>query len=143
MNKVSWPPRNSTSELLCRPFLDTDMPDDVRRADEELSKRGYPKWATKVIRVIFLVGLWTQAFIWEEFHLDISDVAAGYGLIFCGLSIPLLISAAIFHSVTPVKLAGLSFLLGCILLSLASIGWSRYRKKSAAEVLEMKKRGLL
>ena len=73
---------NSTiSELLCLPFLDTDVEEKVTLADKELIRRGVPFWSIGLLRRICAVGLWTQIFAWEEWHLDIWDVLFGYSII--------------------------------------------------------------
>jgi hypothetical protein len=82
--------RASSSELLCVPFLDTDTSKDTERANSILLARGYPLWLIKLLRQVFAVGLWTQVFVWEEWHLDIADVLAGYGLLLIPLGLFLL-----------------------------------------------------
>jgi len=73
---------NSTiSELICLPFLDTDVEAKVPLADNELRRRGFPSWSIRPLRKICGVGLWTQMFAWEEWHLDIWDVLFGYSII--------------------------------------------------------------
>lgn len=83
--------RLSTGELLCVSFLDTDVSALVIQADGELARRGYPHWLVVFLRKACAMGLWHQAVMWEEWHLDLKDVAIGY--------IPILIGAGAFIAV--------------------------------------------
>jgi hypothetical protein len=76
--------RLSTGELLCIPFLDTDITTDLILADSELDRRGYPRWLVAFLRRVCGIGLWHQAIVWEEWHLDLADVAIGYSPILMG-----------------------------------------------------------
>lgn len=88
----------ATSVLLCLAFLD-DGGGLTTVADEELNRRGYSNKAIKVLRMLCSIGLWTQSFVWEEWHLDLYDVIIGYGLLICFWSIPISIFLFIVFSV--------------------------------------------
>lgn len=112
--------RRSTSELLCVPFLDTDTRHETERADALLKERGYSTWLITLLRRICAVGLWTQAFVWEEWHLDSSDVLVGYG----ALCLPLGL-LTIWH-----RPLGITFItLGVSLIGLGV--WLMYRRPAA------------
>lgn len=81
----------STGELLCIPFLDANVTTDLILADSELDRRGYPRWLVAFLRRVCGIGLWHQAIVWEEWHLDFADVAIGYS--------PILIGAGAFLAV--------------------------------------------
>ena len=73
--------KSTVSELICLPFLDTDVTQKVPLADQELVRRGFPIWSIRMLRRFCAIGLWTQIFAWEEWHLDIWDVLFGYSIL--------------------------------------------------------------
>lgn len=109
----------STSALICLPFLDTDLPDERALANQILAERGYGETAIRVLRALVGVGLWYQVVAWEYAHLDLWDVLAGYGLIAAPLGL----------LVMPVSRGwGLALLaLAALLLLTAGLGWWRGR----------------
>lgn len=113
--------REPTSALVCRPFLDTDEPGERDLANQVLAERGYGRTAVRALRALALVGLWYQVFLWEDAHLDLSDVLAGYGLLAgaCG------VLAFLLSWVWGVGLLSL----GAALLLLAGIGWARHGRR--------------
>src|SRR4051812_30988896 len=74
--------RQSTSFLICLPFLDTDVTEGSRIANEVLAKRGYPLFIVKSFRKIAALGLFWQVFERDWVHLDLWDVLYGYCAIF-------------------------------------------------------------
>jgi hypothetical protein len=117
----------SSSELLCVSFLDTDTTKDKKMADEELRRRGYSSWLIRVLRSIFSVGLWTQGFTWEEWHLDLNDVLAGYGLLLSGLGVIVTVSALV-TKLFSWHIGAYVLLTGACLLALAIGGWLARRR---------------
>ena len=133
---------SSTGELLCIPYLDTDTKRDTILADAELANRGYPEWLTWLLRKLCLVGLWHQLFVWEDVHLDLSDVAAGYGVMLLLLGIAAVILGN--FAIPQLAVAGLvAAPLGLLLLALAVLGWKRYRRRMAAWIAEHERSGEL
>jgi uncharacterized membrane protein (DUF2068 family) len=129
----------STGELLCIPFLDTDTTKDTVLANAELQLRGYPMWLISLLRKLCGVGLWQQSFLWENFHLDLADVAAGYGLPLALLGTVVAVLANVRHpSVAWVGLGMLAF--GLTLLIAAVLGWRHSRKRWAKSLAEGVKR---
>ena len=123
--------RLSTGELICVPFLDSEIPGLRAAADEQLHQRGYPRLVIRILRGISFIGLWHQfLFLWEEWHLDLADVAVGYAMIFAGVG---LLSAVLglFGGWTRIALAGVTFIALAVLLGVWSVRhWSRSRKQS-------------
>ena len=134
--------RVSTGELLCIPYLDTDTSKDTALANAELANRGYPGWLVVAMRKVCAIGLWHQALLWEEWHLDLSDVAAGYGLLLLVFGA----AAIVLGNVAIPKLAMAGLVLapvGLGLLGLAVLGWKRHRRKMDALIKEQVKNGEL
>ena len=88
--------KQSTIELLCVPFLDTDTEKLVVEADSILGDRGYRPWLIRLLRKIVGVGLWTQSIVWEEWHLGWFDVIFGYALLFIPLGIMFIVIGNMF-----------------------------------------------
>ena len=130
--------RLSTGELLCIPFLDTDTAKDTALANAELGLRGYPKWLIGVLRKFCALGLWQQLFLWEDFHLDLADVAMGYGLPLAALGALVAFLASVRHP--SVALFGLSALaLGVVLIAAGVMGWRSTRRMYAKLFAEAEK----
>lgn len=68
----------STGSLLCEPFLDTDVPDQVFRADRTLELRGYSSSMIALLRLLALTGVWWNVIWWEEYDLDETDIMIGW-----------------------------------------------------------------
>ena len=122
--------RVPTGQLLCIPFLDTDTTKDTALANAELSLRGYPSWLIAALRKVCALGLWYQLIVWEDFHLDLSDVAMGYGapLVIIGGLVALL--ANVRHP--NVALGGLgAVVVGLALIASGIVGWRSTRKRYA------------
>lgn len=81
MVRRSYLERQSTSELLCLPFLDTDVSEEVPIADEILRARGYPPRVIRFLRILCCIGLWHQfLFMWDWASLSLWDVIQGYAV---------------------------------------------------------------
>lgn len=115
-------------ELLCIPFLDTDMPEDRERANIELRERGFPGWLVQVLRKVCAVGLWTQSITWEEWHLDGADVLAGYGLLLLIFAIFIAVFGILWFPLN-LKVGGLIAIIGVSALAAGVYGWSRRRRR--------------
>ena len=115
--------RQTTSELLCLPFLDTDTAADLPVANSILRDRGYPPRLIRFLRVICGIGLWHQfLFMWDWACLDIWDVTQGYAM----LLVPIGIVVTLVSSVT----VGLVFLAGSLVAFCSSFaGMARARKR--------------
>lgn len=115
----------STSALICLPFLDTDTEEEKRIADRVLAERGYGPFVVRVLRALAAVGLWYQVALWEDFHLDLSDVLAGYGVIVGAIGVLALLVSWVW---------GIGLLsLAIVLLVLAWLGWRRFRRRLEGE----------
>jgi hypothetical protein len=122
--------RISTGELLCIPFLDTNTTKDTALANIELDIRGYPMWLVAILRKFCAVGLWTQLFLWEDFHLDLADVAVGYGVLFAFVGVVIAFFANFYHP--RVALFGLCLVGGgAVLIAAGVVGWRQTRKSYA------------
>jgi hypothetical protein len=117
--------QEATSALVCLPFLDTEQPKEEAVADQILAERGYSRLAVRILRALAGVGLWYQIIAWEDFHLDLSDVLAGYGVIVAGMGVFILIFSR------PWGLGVLS--LAAVLMCLAWRGWTQFRRRLIAE----------
>ena len=78
----AYPRGLPSDELVCLPFLDTDVSRDLPIADAELAARGYPAWLVRGLRGVARIGLWYQAVAWEWGALGVYDVCLGYGVLF-------------------------------------------------------------
>lgn len=118
--------RESTSALICLPFLDTDTSRDKQLADQILTERGYREGTIRRLRRLAAVGLWYQVLAWDDCHLDLSDVLAGYGAVLGALGLlSLLVSWRV----------GVGLLIVAILLiAWAGVGWYRFRRRHQAEI---------
>ncbi len=115
--------RQSTIELLCIPFLDTDTEKLRVDADTVLQNRGYALWVIRLLRKVVGIGLWTQSIAWEEWHLGWIDVLFGYALLFIPLGIMLLVIGNIFGTLLFVSGAlmlmfGFSTIVGLLIYAL-------------------------
>lgn len=119
--RIEYLKSESTSALICIPFLDTDTKEDKRIADQVLAERGYAPFVVRVLRALAGVGLWYQVVLWEDFHLDLSDVLAGYGVIVGAMGVLVLLISWVW---------GIALLsLAVVLLLLAWLGWRRFRQR--------------
>ena len=118
--------RCTTSELLCLPFLDTDVTAELPIADTVLRARGYPPAAIRVLRAVCKVGLWHQLlFLWEWASLDVWDVVLGYAV----LAVPIGLAVAIVLSV-PVGLAIAAAGVAAFLGAYAGMAFGSWRRGS-------------
>lgn len=76
-----------SDELICRPFVDTDVPKGRAAADRELAARGYSPSVVRALRTVAAVGLWYQIVDWEWGVLGVYDVLLGYGVILLGIAL--------------------------------------------------------
>ena len=117
---------SSSSELLCLPFLDTDVTEKLALANDELKRRGWASWQIHLLRKVFAVGLWTQVFAWEEWHLGIWDVIFGYSIIGALLGFSIIVFGfAIFPQVLWV--GGSVILASLLVILISAIGMRRAR----------------
>lgn len=68
----------TTGQLVCMPFLDTDVSDDLPRANAELARRGIGPVLRTILRAIAATGLWWNVLWWEWCALDFRDVLIGW-----------------------------------------------------------------
>lgn len=117
-----------SDELLCLPFLDTDVSGELAQADAILASRGCGSRMRRLLRGIAKRGLWFQfAFEWEWCSLGWPDVALGYSLPLLGASLVVAVAVVPFgwhHLLWALSPA----LLGCGLLTAAAAG-SFYRRR--------------
>jgi hypothetical protein len=69
----------STWSLISEPFLDTDMPEWIYRANKTLKERGYSKNQILLLRIFAGTGLWWNIIWWEWGHFDGWDILQGWG----------------------------------------------------------------
>ncbi|NRA46379.1 MAG: hypothetical protein HRU09_15615 [Oligoflexales bacterium] len=65
-------------ELLCEPYLDVDMPDQLCFAEESLMRKGLSMNTNKRMHWVVGTGLWWNVFAWEWVSLDYTDVKKGW-----------------------------------------------------------------
>ena len=114
----------SSSALICLPFLDTDVSLDKAVADEILRERGYSYFSIAALRKMARVGLFLQVIDWEWAHLDLWDVLFGYALLGIGLGI-VAIGAGMFFLPFLLKLGGGSLILGIMGVATCKVAWLR------------------
>lgn len=123
--RIEYLRSESTSALVCLPFLDTDEPEARDLANQILAERGFPLPAIRLLRGLAGIGLWYQVVLWEDFHLDLSDVLAGYGLIAGVLGLLAMLLSRVW---------GIGLLVvAAALLLLAWLGWGRFRRRLERE----------
>ena len=121
--KPSYLERQSSSELLCLPYLDTDTSTDVLIANRILQERGYPAGLIRVLRGLFRIGLWHQfAFMWEWASLDVWDVVQGYAILLLPVGLMIALLGAI-------KTGGAIMLVAVVAFLGAYAGMARTRKR--------------
>ena len=114
----------SSSALICLPFLDTDVSTDTRIADEILTERGYRPFTITLLRRLASIGLFWQMYDWEWAHLDIWDVIFGYASLAIGLGV-LTIIAGWFFSPTLFEYGGATLIVGIAGMLLCKLTWIR------------------
>lgn len=107
--RIEYLRRESTSALVCLPFLDTDLPEERALANQILAERGYADATVRRLRALARVGLWYQVVAWDDAHLDLWDVLLGYALLAAPLSVFVLMLSW-FWGLATLGLAGLLLL---------------------------------
>lgn len=115
-------PRNLPSdELICLPFLDTDITRDQEIALQELRARGYSDRTIELLRLLARPGLWYQVVAWEWASLGLFDVLFGYALILLPVALAIALTGLF-------KVAGIVAVLAVLLLAGSYAGFS-YRRR--------------
>lgn len=71
--------RQSTSRLICKPFVDTDDGEAIQLANEVLRARGYSRTAVLALRAVALSGVWWNGIVWlDDCSLCLGDILLGW-----------------------------------------------------------------
>ena len=116
-----WVRTLPTDELVCMPFVDTDVPEELAAADAELARRGLSRSLVRALRRVAAVGLWWQVVDWDWASLGIFDVLFGYAFVVGAAGFALLLLRAY-------AAGGVLLAVAVLLVGVAALGWRLRRR---------------